>query len=123
MTANDVMIKALQRINYTNTRGFVDMGDTGDIAARSLDAINFVLADLQRILGVPNTTITSLHDTVPLPDDILDRVMPWGVAMMIAQSESDGDNQQYAANMYNGLRNSFPRQMGRHIDVIPKPYT
>lgn len=121
MTGNDILISALQKINYTAPGGEVDMDYVGGIGKRGLDAINYILADIQHIIGEETAVLETINDTVPLSDDILIRVMPWGVAMMLAQSEGDADNQGYCAELYNRLRNSFKRNREHIVDKMPWP--
>ena len=120
MTGTEILQAALRRLNYTDTSGEVDMQMNSDIARRALDAVNYVLADLRHVAGEEFAALGGLGETVPLSDDVCVRVMPWGVAMLIAESESDADAQAVMAQTYNRLRNSFPRRPGHVRDVMPK---
>ena len=46
----------------------------------------------------------SPNDIVPLPDRLVADVMPYGVAMLLAQGESDADNQAVFARIYSQKR-------------------
>ena len=83
--------------------------------------INAVLADVLPIAGEPVSAIGTLEDTLPVAEDTAVRVMVYGVAMWLAQSEADGDNQQLMASIYNQKRNAIRRSSGRVADVLPVP--
>ena len=46
----------------------------------------------------------SPNDPIPLPDRLTADVMPYGVAMLLAQGEGDADNQATFARIYNQKR-------------------
>ena len=46
----------------------------------------------------------SPNDVIPLPDRLTADVMPYGVAMLLAQGEGDADNQATFARIYNQKR-------------------
>ena len=45
--------------------------------------------------------------------------MPYGVAMLIAQSEGDDELQGYYASVYNQKRQAVPRREERIGDMLP----
>lgn len=118
MTANDLLNMAMNRLNYTDANGFVNFNANADVRKRGLDIVRYVVADIQRIKNMPADLPESLADAIRLPDDDIVRVAPFGVAMMIAQSENDGDSQAYMVTMYNQLRNTVKRENMKIKDVL-----
>ena len=66
------------------------------------------------------TELETLADKLPLSDEAAP-VMVYGVAMLLAQSESDGDNQQLLATEYNRMRRRLPNRRQTVRDGIPYP--
>lgn len=122
MTANDILHSAFIKLNYTDVDGAVDTEQNSDMIHRAMDAINYIYADICHVIGKEFEPIPDLGADIKLPADVCTRVMPWGVAMMLAQSESDSDSQALMSEIYNRLRNSFARKPGRVHDVLPKPW-
>ncbi len=121
MKGTDVVERALALLNYTDRRGKVDKKQAAEIYGRCLPLLNSVLADLLFIKRQPLVEMASIMDDVPLDEATVIGVMLYGVAMMMAQSESDGDNQQLFAALYNQKRNTVTRENGRFEDKIPAP--
>jgi len=46
-------------------------------------------------------------------------IMPYGVAMLMAQSEGDGDNQALFADLYNRKRSSARKNASTRKNVLP----
>ena len=120
MTGREVFVRALQLLNYTDPSGNVSARQNGELFKRAAPVMNQVLADVQRIAGAEFHPIADLNEDLPVSDDVATRVMPYGVAMHIAQSENDGDNQQLMAQLYNQLRGSVPRESGYRVDKLPR---
>lgn len=121
MTGIEVFQRALMLLNYTDVSGRVNGQQTNELTARCVPVVNAILNDMQFIQKVPFTPITSPGEKLPLEDSIAIGVMVYGVAMLLAQSEGDGDNQQMMALLYNQKRNAIPRTSKRVKDVIPVP--
>ena len=122
MTGRDVLNKALQLLNYTDSQGDLSALQNADIYKRGPTVINAILADVQHASGGVYQPVASLDDPLPVEEETAARVMPWGVAMLIAQGEGDGDDQQAMADNYNRLRGSLPRPTRRIADVLPHPW-
>lgn len=122
MTARELFTKALQMLNYTDSAGNVAVSQNAELFKRTVPTVNLVLADIQHIRGEELEPLTSADDILPVPEDTAVRVMPYGVAMHIAQSENDGDNQQIMAATYNRLRGSVARKHGVRVNVLPSVY-
>ena len=121
MTGEELLRQALYLLNYTNNRGEIDTRNSEELIRRGVPIINAVLADVLPIAGEPVSAVGTLEDTLPVAEDTAVRVMVYGVAMWLAQSEADGDNQQLMASIYNQKRNAIRRSSGRVADVLPVP--
>ena len=121
MTGEELLRQALYLLNYTNNRGEIDTRNSEELIRRGVPIINAVLADVLPIAGEPVSAIGTLEDTLPVAEDTAVRVMVYGVAMWLAQSEADGDNQQLMASIYSQKRNAIRRSSGRVADVLPVP--
>lgn len=118
-TGEEIKNRALQLLNYTDQNGRIDGAMYTDIAARALAVINQIYGDLwytvHRVGFCPLPTLT---DELNLPERVRNDVMPYGVAMLLAQTIGDGDNQAMMADLYNQKRASLTHQCHRR-DVIP----
>ena len=121
MTVEELLRQALYLLNYTNNRGEIDTRNSEELIRRGVPIVNAVLADVLPIAGEPVSAIGTLEDTLPVSEDTAVRVMVYGVAMWLAQSEADGDNQQLMASIYSQKRNAIRRSSGRVADVLPVP--
>lgn len=121
MTGEELLRQALYLLNYTNNRGEIDTRNSEELIRRGVPIVNAVLADVLPIAGEPVSAIGTLEDTLPVAEDTAVRVMVYGVAMWLAQSEADGDNQQLMASIYSQKRNAIRRSPGRVADVLPVP--
>lgn len=121
MTGTEVIERALSLLNYTDPRGRVDPRQTTELHRRCLPLLNMILADLLFIKRQPLVEMKSAADEVPLDEATVLGVMPYGVAMLFAQSENDGDSQQLYAALYNQKRNTVTREIGRIKDSLPVP--
>ena len=119
MTGNEMMKMALTVLGYTDSTGEIS-GDQR-FRSRALTVLNGVYSDLFYIkhrdgfIPLKNTT-----DNIVLPERELNDVMPYGVAAFLAQSESDGDQQQTFILLYNSKRAALT-QSEAVGDVIPCP--
>ncbi len=119
-TGEDVKNRALQLLNYTDARGRVDNALFADVAARSLAIVNQIYAECWYARKSDGfAELASLTQEIPLPRRIIDEVMPYGVAMLMAQSIGDGDNQAMMADLFNQKRALLTHQT-RRKDVMPR---
>lgn len=103
MMGNEILKKAMELLGYTDSNGAAQL--TQRIKSRALTVINQVYSDLHYALyNTEFAPIEKLSDEIRLPTRILQEVMPYGVASFLAQSESDGDQQQFMVMMYNQKR-------------------
>lgn len=106
MTGNEALKAALQLLNYTDQNGQVDNANSQEFLGRALVVLNQIYADLWR-LGHPAGTFSPMRDineTFALTEDICRNALIYGVAMLFAQSESDGDSQTLYSRLYNQSR-------------------
>ena len=120
MTGWTVWHNALAVLNYTDSDGNVSAQLNADLNKRSLIIVNQILADLLHVSGGPIVALETMNDEIPLCAEACP-VMVYGVAMLAAQSESDGDNQQMMAELYNRHRTRIPYYPRRRQDVLPYP--
>ncbi len=118
MKASEILNISLKMLGYSESNGNVKL--TQRIRNKAVVAINLVYSDLWRVLGKCDfKPIKSVSEEIKLPEDIINDVFVYGVCMHIAQSESDGDNQQFYSALYNRKRTSLS-QIGGYKDVLPR---
>lgn len=107
MTGAEVLRQAMGLLGYD---GLEELSGLSEVLPGGATAVNQIYADLHYITSLrPFKPLASLNETLLLPDRAAVDVMPYGVAMLLAQSESDGDNQQLFAELYNRKRHSLSR--------------
>lgn len=120
MNASEILNIALKMLGYTENNGNVKL--TQRIRNKAVVATNLVYSDIWRVLGKENfEPINSTSEKIDLPSDIITDVFVYGICMHIAQSESDGDNQQFYSALYNRKRTSLS-QTGRYKDALPRSF-
>lgn len=121
MTGYEVVQRALVRLNYTTPLGDTDNGLNAEHLRRGLEAVNTVLADLQTVAGVEITELTDLQEELPLDKKVAVLAAVPGVAMHLAQGESDGDSFNRFVTEYEQKRRLAARPHGKVRDVVPWP--
>lgn len=115
MTAKEMLNKAMALLGYNHNGNLADR-----ISAAALHFINLVYADLWPMRHEEEfKPIAVLADKIDLPTEVLYDVFPYGLAMFIAQSENDGDQQQIWASLYNQKRTRMSRT-DKITDVLPR---
>lgn len=118
-TGEQVKQQALALLNYTDRNGRVDNAMYADVAARSLALVNQVYAELWYALTPCGfEELPSLSEELRLPERVVNDCMAFGVAMLMAQSIGDADNQSMMAELYNQKRAALTHLCGRR-DVMP----
>lgn len=118
MTVREMLSEAMELLGYLDVLG-TPAGQAGQLE-QGVAAVNRIAADLAfRAEGARFRPLT-LDDPIPLPDRLLRDVMPWGVAMLLAQGEGDAEGQALCAALYNRKRICVAPQAGRVADVLPK---
>lgn len=117
MIGREVLNKAVRLLGYTNSLGEPEI--SGRISSRAIAVLNFIYSDLFYLLKKEGFVgIKELGDEIDLPERILNDVMPYGVAALIAQSESDGDQQYIFVQLYNSKRLGVAGT-GEIQDILP----
>ncbi len=97
-----VFRQALSLLNYTDSDGVP--GGTA-LYRRALPLLNQIAADLWYMANdTPFCPLSSLADELPLPEAVVLGIVPFGLAMLIAQTEGDADNQTLFAAQYDQRR-------------------
>ena len=103
MKANEILNNTLKMLGYSDSDGNVEL--TARIRNRAVVAVNLAYGDLWRACNTGDfKPIKSLDDEIVLPERALGDVFMYGLAMHIARSENDGDQQQYYTMLYNAKR-------------------
>lgn len=119
-TGMDVFLRAMSLLGYTGIDGVVDAAQSAELVRRGLNIVNQVLADLWPLeKTIQFMPMASIHEDVPLSVEAVEGILPYGVAMFLAQAEGDGTNQQYYASLYQQKRNAVRRYPRRRQDVLP----
>lgn len=115
-TGQEIWEKALSLLGYEMETERASM-----LAGRGLCLLNVIVEDLRTRIGEPFTPLASLQEELPpLGGKGLESAAAYGVAMLLAQLEGDGDNQSFWARVYEGKREAAI-STGR-LDVLPRPY-
>ncbi len=119
MTGREMMKRALVLLGYTDSVGGISAEQK--FRSRAITVLNAVYSDLYFINKHSGfEEITSLEDQIMLSERALQDIMPYGVAAMLAQSESAGDEQQLFMSIYNQKRLGLTSK-DSVADVIPRP--
>ena len=118
-TGEEIKNRALQLLNYTDQNGRLNSEMYADVTARVLPLINQIYSDVWYGLYDDGfEELGAVSDTVRLPRRVAADVMPYGVAMLIAQTIGDADNQSMMATLYNRKR-ALLTHLRTRKDVIP----
>lgn len=118
-TGEQIKNRAMQLLNYTDQNGRLDSTMYADLTARGLAVVNQIYAEVWYALYDKGfEELGTLTDELDLPERVVNDVMPYGVAMMLAQSIGDADNQSLYADLYNQKRGLLTHAR-RRKDVIP----
>lgn len=108
MTGREMINHAMALLGYTDRIGAYN---NGTLEARAVTILNAVYNDLytpsdHRMAYEP---ITDINQEIRMPVETLQDCMAYGVAMWLAQTENDGDNQQLFRSIYNQKRAHLTR--------------
>ena len=137
MTGRQVLDRAMGLLGYQTIAA---LSGPSELLQRSLMIVNQIYSDLyyaenrsagdgqglrakkerEDADGQAFAPLIDLLDELRLSDRAANDVMPYGVAMLMAQSESDGDSQQLYASLYNRKRLSLS-YADRRQDRVPRP--
>lgn len=121
-TGDQILRQALILLNYVDAYGAVDTAKGAELWRRGLTAVNQIYAELwyQEQGETAFVPLASPDQAVRLSDRVRQTVMPYGVAMLLAQSEGDGDEQRLFASLYNAKRTAVAGPPDRRLDVLPR---
>lgn len=109
-TVNEVINRAMSLIGYTDNLGNYDSGKYAALYKSALPLVNQIINDLKYISGASVPEVTKVSDIIGLDEQIVNDVMPYGVAMLFAAFEGDGDNQSIYSTLYNEKRPTAVKQ-------------
>lgn len=109
MKTSEMVKKVITMLGYTEGSGSI--AETPQMKMKAVSAVNAIYTDLFYATGAVGEykSVTSPDSLIDLPERVVNDVMPYGVAAMIAQSENDGDSQQYYIMLYNQKRAALTR--------------
>lgn len=111
MTAKGIYIRSL----FLLGRIF----ESNDPVADSTDNL-FIIEMINQILcDLKCDSITSITDTLDLPSAKID-ALSYGLAMMLALTEGDGNKNKLFSELYNSKRSAALSKLGNIIDKLPK---
>ncbi len=123
MTGHELLEQALTLLNYSDPRGRHDPITHAALYKRALPLINQIYADVWHIHSHEQfTPLASLSQTILLPSSITAGVLPYGVAMLLAQTDGDADNQAIYSALYNQRRGEARTVSDRVLNRQPYPY-
>lgn len=103
MIANEILNDTLKMLGYSDSDGNAEL--TKRLRNHAVVTVNLVYADLWKTVSKePFKPIKTLADEILLPSKLTDECFLYGLAMHIARSENDGDQQQFFASLYNSKR-------------------
>lgn len=101
--AGALLNDALKMLGYSDSDGNIEL--TTRLRNRAVVTVNLVYGDLWKIFNKGDfEAIESLSDEIKLPQEATGDVFLYGLAMHIARSENDGDQQQFFTALYNARR-------------------
>ena len=120
-TGQDVLRRAMSLLGYTGVDGAVDGAQAAELLRRGLDVVNQVTAEIWP-LEWPDAfrPLASLQEEISLSVYAIESILPYGVAMFLAQADGDGTNQQFFAGLYQQKRNAAERAPARRMDALPR---
>ncbi len=121
MIGQDVFRQAMRLLGYTDTLGDLDSAQNTELYKRALTVINQLVCDLSLSEnGTMAPPLGSLRQELPLSEQTARGVLPYGVGMLLAAAEGDGDNQQLFAALYDQKRVSVRKGYERRTDTLPR---
>lgn len=123
MTVNETVNNVMRMLGYINNLGYTN---DSDLRSRIIPQINSIYSDLWYRCKKRNDdevfkAVSSNDDLIDLPPELLDDCFLYGVCMMVAAAEGDGEQQQYYAALYNQKR-ALCTHFDEVVDVFPSPW-
>ena len=121
MTGKEAFRQALRLLNYTDNLGEPDSRRQTELYKIGLAVVNQIVAELAMAEnGTLPPMLASLQEQIPLSEPTARGVLPYGIAMLTAAAQNDGDNQALFAALYDGRRTACCRSYQRRTDVLPR---
>lgn len=104
MTGMNLFDEAMRLLGYVTEDG---VSGRDDMLKKALPLVNRVYSELYySFVSVPGKEdnfkpLGLIGQELELPENVLNDIAPYGMAMYLAQSESDADNQALFASIYN----------------------
>ena len=112
----------MQLCGYVNGEGAPDRLRDADIYKRGLALVNQIYTDMF-FAETPEggfSPLTSMEQEIPLSARCVNDILPYGVAMLLAQAEGDATTQSIFSYAYNQKRAGGVKTMRRIADALPK---
>lgn len=120
-TAKEVFERALRLLGYTDSLGEIDGAQDAEMYKRGMTAVQQIYADCAGIEHPGGADfLQDMNAPLNLSAKTVNDVMPYGVAMLIAQNDGNGDSQALFATLYNQKRMAVPRPASRIRDAFPR---
>ena len=121
-TAREIFERAMQLCGYINGDGVPDRLRDADIFKRALPIVNQIYVDMFFVEQPEGEflPIRSMDEAIPLSVRCVNDIMPYGVAMLLAQAEGDATTQSVFSYAYNQKRGSGVRGQHTIADVLPR---
>ncbi len=121
-TAREVFERAMQLCGYVNGEGVPDRLQDADMYKRGPALVNQIYADMF-FAETPDAEfrpIGSMEAEISLSSRCVNDIMPYGVAMLLAQAEGDTTAQSAFSYAYNQKRAGGVKAARRIADKLPK---
>ncbi|MBE6729842.1 MAG: hypothetical protein E7568_06395 [Ruminococcaceae bacterium] len=94
--AQEIILQANNMLGYENA---------AELTKQAVAAVNTIAMDIYYTLGLTGyKMITGVNDELEFDEEIINDIIPHGVASLIAEMMDDGDKQQLYAAYYNRKR-------------------
>ncbi len=119
MNGNQILQRALTLMGYTDQNGEIDSEAARSANRHGLAAVRQIYSELSYASGKAPAAVTAMSMPLPLSQRLLEEVMPYGVAMLLAIAEGDTNTEAAFALIYNRKRGLLT-QTEQRIDALPR---
>lgn len=119
MNGNQILQRALTLMGYTDQNGDIDSEAARSANRHGLAAVRQIYSELSYASGQAPVAVTDTSMPLPLSQRLLEEVMPYGVAMLLAIAEGDTNTEAAFALIYNRKRGLLT-QTEQRIDALPR---
>ena len=121
-TAREVLDRAMQLCGYLNDEGAPDRLRDADLYKRGLALVNQIYTDMF-FAETPDGAfrpLTSMEEAIPLSVRCVNDILPFGVAMLLAQAVGDATAQSLFSYAYNQKRAGGVKRTQHIADKLPR---